>query len=367
MLTNEQSSTKRNEVAKSHAMIHGMNRGHLFVILAGVLLLVASTPTVVAQSTGIFSRVGFGARGLGLSNALVADVSGSASPYYNPALAPFVPAQNLSVSAALLRLDRELQYAQFATPLRPRAGVAIGLTHAGVSKIDGRDNSGFHTENLKTSEYAFFVAFGLRLSDRVSAGIGLQLFRSDIYFGLNPVRTVGLDLGVVASVTDDLSVGLTFDDLLARYTWNSSGAFGANGKTTSDKFPRHILTGFSYSLLEKKARVLGEYELTLATVEARSQFVEIVGGEPAERIEGEQIRRVSSQFRLGAEYDFVEGLSVRAGVDRIGNNGLSGIAPSAGFSVRQPVGNITVEAAYAIVLEPDAVGTLNIITLRLFM
>jgi hypothetical protein len=329
--------------------------------------VVLPTAGVHAQSTGIFSRVGFGARGLGLSNALVADVSGHASPYYNPALAPFVTAQNLSVSAALMRFDRELQYAQFAAPLRPRAGVALGLTHAGVSKIDGRDNSGFHTEDLATNEYAFFVAFGLRLSDRVSAGIGLQLFRSDIYFGLNPVRTVGIDFGVVAQVTDELNIGIAVEDLLARYTWNSSGAFGANGKTTSDKFPRRIRGGFSYALMDKKARLLGEYELTLATVESRTQEVRIISGNPTEVVVGENIRLASSQFRLGVEYDFIEGFAIRGGVDRLGYDGFNGVSPSAGFSVVQPLGNVTVEGAYAIVVEPGAVGALNIITLRLFL
>ncbi|NNE35855.1 MAG: PorV/PorQ family protein [Rhodothermales bacterium] len=335
------------------------------VIVALVLGL--SVQPLFAQSTGVFSRVGFGARGIGLGNALVADASGNASPYYNPALAPFVRAQELSLSAALLRLDRELQYLQFSTPLKPRAGVAIGLTHAGVSNIDGRDNSGFHTEDLATSEYAFFVAFGLKLSERVSAGMGFQLFRSDIYFGLNPVRTVGIDLGLTALVTDDLRIGLAIDDLLARYTWNSSGAFGANGKTTSDKFPRRIRTGFAYDFMDRKARLLGEFELTLALLEARTPSVELVGGVPTEVVTGEEIRRVSSQGRFGGEYDFIEGFVVRAGFDRIGYNGIAGIAPSAGFSVRQPVGNVTVEGSYALVLEPDAAGALNILTLKLFL
>lgn len=321
----------------------------------------------LAQTTGVFSRVGFGARGIGLSNALVADISGDASPYYNPALAPFTRAQSLSVSAALLRLDRELQYLQFSTPLKPKAGVAVGLTHAGVTGIDGRDNSGFHTEDISTNEYAFFVAFGLRLSDKVSAGVGLQLFRSDLYFGLNPVRTVGVDFGLTAAVTDELRVGFAIEDLLARYTWNSSGAFGANGKTTSDKFPRRVRGGFSLDLLDKKARLLGEYEVILSTVEKRTQTVELVSGIPSEVITGEEIRRVSSQGRIGFEYDLIEGFAVRGGADRIGYNGFAGVSPSAGFSVRQPVGNVTVEGAYAIVLEPGAVGAMNILTLLLFL
>jgi len=343
--------------------------GRRCVLYAAVLAvtMLATQTDVTAQTTGVFSRVGFGARGLGMANALVADASGSASPYYNPALAPFVSSQQLSVSAALLTLDRELQYLEFATPLKPNAGVAVGLTHAGVSSIDGRDNSGFHTEDLATDEYAFFVAFGLHVSDRVSAGVGLQLFRSDLYFGLNPVRTVGLDLGVTALVTDDLRIGIAIDDLLARFSWNSSGAFGANGKTTSDKFPRRLRAGFSYDLPVGWARVLGEYEAQFTTVESRSRSVEVTGGVPTEVVNGTEIMVFDSQARFGAEAVVADGISVRAGADRIGYNGARGIAPSAGFSVRKPVGNVTVEGVYAIVLEPAAVGTINIITLKLFL
>ena len=336
-------------------------------MLAAVVVCVLLPAGSLAQTTGSFSRVGFGARGLGMANALIADASGAASPYYNPALAPFVSSQQISASAALMTLDRELQYLEFATPLRPKAGVAVGLTHAGVSGIDGRDNSGFHTEDLATDEYAFFVAFGLHVSDRVAAGIGLQLFRSDLYVGLNPVRTVGLDLGVTALITDDLRVGIVMDDLLARYSWNSSGVFGANGKTTSDKFPRRLRAGFSWNLPVGWARVLGEYEARFSTVEERSRSVEVSGGVPTEVITGTEIMVFDSQARLGAEAVVAEGIAVRAGADRIGYNGGSGIAPSAGFSVRQPVGNVTVEGAYAFVLEPAAVGSINIITLKLFL
>ena len=96
-----------------------------------------------AQNAGVFSRMGFGARGVAMSNALVADASGDTSPYYNPALAPFISGQNFAASTAFMTLDRTLQFLEFATPLRPRAGVAGGLIHASVSNIDGRDGSGY--------------------------------------------------------------------------------------------------------------------------------------------------------------------------------------------------------------------------------
>ena len=124
-------------------------------------VMVASSAS--GQATGAFTRLGFGARGNAMGNALSADVFGQASAYYNPALAPFTDRQNLSASVGVMRFDRSLQYLQFAAPLKPRAGITLGLVHAAVTDIDGRDNSGFPTSNFSTYAFALFMAFGLRL------------------------------------------------------------------------------------------------------------------------------------------------------------------------------------------------------------
>jgi hypothetical protein len=147
------------------------------VALLLLVLLAAPVVSSYAQAVGSFTRIGFGARGIGVGNALAADRSGNTSAFYNPALAPFARGQHLEVATAFMRFDRQLQHLQFGTPLE-RAGIAAGLVHAGVSSIDGRDSNGFHTDDLSTDEFAFFLGFGLRLSERVSAGINLQLFRS---------------------------------------------------------------------------------------------------------------------------------------------------------------------------------------------
>ncbi|HLT47969.1 MAG TPA: hypothetical protein VK002_12120, partial [Rubricoccaceae bacterium] len=111
------------------------------LLLPLCLALLVAAPAS-AQYAGAFARYGFGARALSMGSALTADVFGGASPYHNPALAPDVPQQALEASAAYMTFDRQLQHLQFAAPLRPRAGIAGGIVHAGVSEIDGRDGSG---------------------------------------------------------------------------------------------------------------------------------------------------------------------------------------------------------------------------------
>jgi hypothetical protein len=333
-----------------------------------VVTLVVGAPAwnAAGQSVGAFTRIGFGARGIGLGNALVADRSGNASAFYNPALAPFARGQQLELATAFMRFDRQLQHLQFGSPLE-KAGIAAGLVHAGVSSIDGRDSNGFHTEDLSTDEFAFFLGFGLRLTERVSAGINLQLFRSDLFDALSAETSIGLDIGVAAAVTEDLTLGLVFDDLLAKYKWDTSGLFGGAGGSTTDRFPTRIRLGAAYELPGGRARVLAELESRISSLDYREVNVELVGDVPLETVDERIVDLQTTHVRFGAEYDLHRSLVVRVGVDRIGFDELSEIRPGAGFTVEQDVGSLRAGFDYVFQLEPYAVGTFHMIALRIFL
>ena len=64
-----------------------------------VFLLAAFGTPAHAQYAGSFARFGFGARSMAMGGTHTADVFGQASPYHNPALAPYSAAQHLEVSA----------------------------------------------------------------------------------------------------------------------------------------------------------------------------------------------------------------------------------------------------------------------------
>ncbi len=307
---------------------------------------------------GTFARMGFGARGLAMSNALVADASGDASPYYNPALAPFIPRQSLDASAALMTLDRSLQFLQFSTPLRPFAGIAAGLIHAGVSDIDGRDDSGYHTQTYSTDEFAFFLAFGVRLSRRVTVGLGAQFFRAELFETVSPANSIGVDLGLHVQATDALRLGLAVEDLLARYSWEGS---------SSERFPTRLRLGGAYHLPGLPLLVTAEYESRFTTATFITRDVRLVGDTPREVSTSERLTLHESRLRFGAEYRPIDVFAVRAGVDRLGAEAVAGARPSGGFMVEQAVGSLVARAEYAVVLEPYALGTMHLITLRLFL
>lgn len=345
--------------------VHGLWSAVLLLLAA----LLAGVPAAQAQSggaTGAFARIGFGARGIGAGNARVADRR--ASPYYNPAFAPLAERENLSASAALLSFDRGLQYLQFGVPLEPRAGVVFGLTHASVSEIDGRDGSGYHTQTLSTDEYQVFAAFGLRLTERVSAGLAAKFYRADYGTGgVDPVDAVGFDLGISARVTERLALGLAASDLLANFEWNTSGQYDdQEGRLTTDRLPLRLRLGAAYHLLDGKARLLAEYEARLTWREERTvETVPREDGTQRDVTQEEMTTRRGDHLRLGATYRPVEILTLRAGVDRLISETMA--RPTAGFSVRQDIGRLPVGASYSAAFERGPGTTMHIFTLRLFL
>lgn len=318
-----------------------------------LLMTTAAVPEAQAQEAGAFARLGFGARGIALGNALAADFSGRASPYYNPALAPLVPRQSLSASVGLLSFDRELQYLHFATPIRPSAGLAVGLTHAATNDIDGRDASGYRTETFSVDEYAFFLAFGTRFSESVSAGLALHLYRTDLADLVDPVRSLGVDVGLAVRLSERLSLGLAANDLLARYAWNTSDLYGsAGGRTLTDRFPVRLRAGLGYTWLDGRARLLAEAEGRLAA---------------RERATGEPENTATSRFRMGGTYAPVEVLTLHAGLDRLGAGAAANVRPSAGFSLDPSIGQLEGRASYTFVYEANAAATMHVVTLLLFL
>jgi len=342
-------------------------RSRLLVILLGIGLAAVGAPSsTAAQNTGAgaFSRLGFGARGMALGNALVADPSADVSPHYNPALLPSASGQRISASAALLSFDRELQFLEFTAPLGPTAGIGLSLTHAGVNDIDGRDVNGARTETLSTDEFAFSLAFGNRFADWLAVGTTLTVYQSDLVPDVDPVRGLGIDIGVSVRATDQLALAAAVNDLLAQYEFDASAV---GGGTQTDRFPVRLRFGASYALLEERLRLLAEVESRYTSRERRvPDFIPTSGG-PQERSRTESFLFHDLRGRVGASLQLVDILEVRAGLDRIGVDGTSGLRPSGGFGVRQSVGDLDLRLSYTATLEPHVRTVMNTGTVELFL
>src|SRR5690606_7090108 len=99
--------------------------------------------------------------------------------------------------------------------------------------------------------FGFFVAFGTRFSERIAGGIGLRLYRADLFEGVDAPTSLGLSLGVTGMITENLAVAFAADDLLAKYDWDTSGLLGSAGGANTDRFPVRLRAGAAYRLGEK--------------------------------------------------------------------------------------------------------------------
>ena len=232
-----------------------MNKGILKILfmISAISCLGIAQPefSKISSMPGAFSRMGFGARGIGMGNAMSAITDGNLVSYYNPALIVYQENNSFQTSYSFLSLDRSLNFLNFTRKFefysakdslienpKPRAtaGISIGVINAGVSKIDGRDNQGIKTGDLSTSENQFFLGLANKFSDKLSIGITIKFYYYKLYEEIS-TNSVGFDAGALYRVNDQWNVSLLISDINSKYKWDTSPVYELEGSTTEDKFP----------------------------------------------------------------------------------------------------------------------------------
>lgn len=285
---------------------------------------------------GAFSRLGFGARGMGMGNAMSSISIGDIQAYYNPALIPFAQEKIINITYSFLPFDRYLNFLGYGQSIKPTAGIALGIINAGVTDIEERDFDGNLIGNINTSENAFILSFGNRIHTNLSIGLSVKLFYYKLYSKLSSTN-VGFDMGILAKITENINLSAVLVDINSKYQWNTSIIYGKSGLTSTDHFPKLFRFGLSYKL---------PAELGIAAIEFENSSVK------------------NNIFRFGTELALHKYFSIRAGLDRFQyQNNHSGIKPTLGYSINFDIENITVSMDYAYIVEPFSSTNNHIITL----
>jgi hypothetical protein len=321
----------------------------LATLLPAVFIMSAFLPGVTAfaqlgGTAGAFTRLGFGARGQGMGNALSAVNYGTISSLYNPALTPFQEGHVLYGNTSLMSLDRRLHQISYTqnVVLRKKgankysfdpdvlsiAGVSAGWTNAGDAKVQGYDNDGFKTDLISVFENQFYLNFGTRFTERLSAGFNVKFYYSGIYEGITS-SGFGVDIGLLYQFNQNLTGAFVIQELLTKYKWDTGQLYGPeNGNATQDPFARVVRAGIAYSTSARTFLVASDVEM----------------------YDGNTILA-----RIGSEYALAEQFTVRAGVERLALKGDNiDPRPSAGFTFTQPVGQFMPSVTYAFIYEPVA-------------
>lgn len=300
-----------------------------------LLILFSEVHAQVGGTAGAFSRIGFGSRGIAMGNAMTAVTDGEISSYYNPAVITFQNDRTLSLGFTSLSLDRSLNFLYYSQPLKNQAGISIGFINSGVSNIDGRDDDGHPTGMRSVTENLIFASFAKQIMKNFSAGLTFRLYYYRLYDGMVSTAA-GLDLGILYTISHDLRVGATIQDINSKYRWDSGNLYGDEGVVTIDQFPLTTRIGGSYTLVDST--------LTLAL-----DFV-MLGSD-------------TKLFRGGVEWTPISCFSIRAGIDRLFlNDQYGGSTPTFGFALHYPVGGIMSTLNYSYGIEPFAPQGIHMIT-----
>jgi len=338
-----------------------ISKTQLFVLFAG-LLFITSAETVFGQigsSPGAFTRMGFGARGLSMGNAMTAVTNGDITSYYNPALSSFQDYRTFSASYSFLSLDRSLNFIHYTQSikiygkrfvvnssrtdtvktLQSITGISGGWINAGVSRIDGRDKDGFHTQDYSTSENQFYASFSIRFIENFSVGLAFKFYHYKLFEDITS-SGLGIDLGVLYRLTNTISVGAMVQEINTEYRWDTGKLYGQQaGRTTTDKFPVLKRIGIACFLPDS---------FGIAAVDFENSDM------------GTNI------FRVGIEVYPIDILTLRAGIDRLDiSNTSNGVKPSFGFTLRKEFGGWTPAINYAYVFEPFAPSGMNVLSISL--
>jgi hypothetical protein len=303
----------------------------------------------ISSMPGAFSRFGFGARGIGMGNAMSAITEGNLIAYYNPALASFQQKNSFQAGYTFLSLDRTLNFLSFtrkfdfysaSDSVKPRstAGLSFGLINSGVSKIDGRDNHGFKTGDLSTSENQFFLGLANRFSDKFALGVSVKFYYYKLYEEISSTG-LGFDIGAVYKFNEYFTFSLMISDLNSKYKWDTSPVYGQQGTVKEDKFP--VLKKFGISYFNP------EYNLLTA-------------------IEFENSNAETNFLRFGIEYNIYDRLFIRGGLDQFNlSNKDFPIKPSLGFSYSYDLNGWIAGFDYAYMLEQNSTSDRHVVGINL--
>lgn len=321
----------------------------IIIILAASVITAQTQTSRISSMPGAFARTGFGARGMGMGNAMSAVTTGNIVSYYNPALSVFQEQSNVQLGYTFLSLDRSLNFLNFTKRfqfvsdkdsidgnpvIKSTAGISAGVINAGVSNIEERDNQGIKSGDLSTSENQFFLAFANQFSRRVTLGIAVKFYYYSLYDEMS-TNSVGIDLGALVRLSEEINLSLMLSDVNAKYKWDSSPVYETEGNSFENKFPLYKKVGLSYS---SKQRGL------------------------AAGIEWEGSNAGTNYLRFGAEYNIFDALFIRAGLDRWNlSNSEMPVRPSFGFSFARNISTFMASVDYAFVVEPYSSGDKHII------
>jgi len=241
---------------------------------------------------GSFLYLGLEGRAVGMGQAFVGVAENAGGALWNPAGAAQLKNRTAGASYRRMFFDRGMGWVGYAQPIRGDAAFGLNWINVGVSDVLGRDLEGNITEQIKNYQNAVLFNFARKMHEKIFLGLNIKY----IQYNLANISAygVGFDFGAMGKPTPDFRIGACIQNVGMKYSWNSSdywNEYGEEGTDIKESFPVNFKFGGSYLLFQK--------DLLLA-------------------FEIDKNEKQDAKFYLGAEYNIIKRMALRAGY----NDGL---------------------------------------------
>lgn len=305
-----------------------MSNFRIIILVVSCLLLAVSIAQADVTATDPM-RIGVGARALGMGKAFVAVAEDADTVFSNPAGLGGIDSPKLSTMYTSLMSDVNYVVLGGAYPFSKNSAIGAGIVTANMSGIPLYSSSKASLGDATWNNSVIFASYGRSIPDaKLKVGGSLKYYTQG-GTGSSSIESangsaVGLDAGVLYSVSDALSVGVVAQ--------NPLGTKLQSGNGVSNAVPSTIKAGVAYRILIGEAQ-----KLTLAA-------------------DYDLISEKSNVFHAGAEYFLTPNFAVRGGLDQDPAPGGSTTNVTAGLGLRiqgvafdfayHPYGSLTEDTTY---------------------
>lgn len=292
---------------------------YLKISLTALLVVLAINTVSLSQGSGNkyageFLAIGVGGRPLGMGGAYVALVNDVTAGYWNPSRLSSIDYPQL----ALMHDARfgnlvNYNYGAIGIPFGKNASLGLSVIIMGIDDIPDTRNALIDLNgngvldpgerldpnkitSFNTSDYAFYLTYAKRQTEKFSYGANLKILRRNI--AEESAWGLGFDIGASYTLFDRLLLGANLQDITTTYmTWTTGRK---EVITPTAKIGTAYLIDFLSGTLTPAVDFDVRFENRRSSANAN-------------------IGPVSFDFHGGLEYSFRNLFSVRAGYNDIGN------------------------------------------------
>ena len=279
--------------------------------LGGVASVKPAQATPESQAAVLLLLIEPGARAIAMGESYVAIADDATASYFNPAALAGQTGKSVNFTHSKwlpeLADDMSYEFLAYAQPVEGwgNIGINIALLDFGTQQRTGE--GGEELGEFSSFDVAISGAYGTRISDNMSAGIGLKFIRSSLSpdFGAGQERGKGIgnsfatDLGLMWDISPSLRFGTALRNLGPKIAYIDA--------SQADPLPQHIVAGLAYKALDTEFNdVLLSVDIYKPLIADGSFASNLVTAWADEKI-GDEVSEMD--LHVGGEYKY--GLSAR--------------------------------------------------------